>query len=274
MSSGISTEKAGPKQGSSVRQSTRSGRTVEGPDAAPDAAFRPWHFFVLVGLIAATAAMLLARQPSPANLILVSITIGAAALAAIAFHRTLSPLVSSELGGWLEQPGQRSRAALEREKTLVLRSIKELEFDRAMGKVSAPDFEEMAGRMRARALGLMKQLDEDHTGYRELIERELESRLKRSGVGRVFRPAGAADNRQEVEDVMQEGEASGPTADAGPAAGVRQVPSTARAESVEGRALGAGLEPAGATELCDACGARNDADARFCKSCGSRLGNT
>ena len=51
------------------------------------------------------------------------------------------------------------RAVLEREKMLVLRSIKELEFDRAMGKVSAADFDEMAGRLRARALSLMKQLD-------------------------------------------------------------------------------------------------------------------
>ena len=32
--------------------------------------------------------------------------------------------------------GSQTRAALEREKNLVLRSIKELEFDRAMGKVA------------------------------------------------------------------------------------------------------------------------------------------
>ena len=40
--------------------------------------------------------------------------------------------------------GGRTRAALEREKALVLRSIKELEFDRAMGKVSEKDFAEMS----------------------------------------------------------------------------------------------------------------------------------
>ena len=49
--------------------------------------------------------------------------------------------------------GGRTRAALEREKTLVLRSIKELEFDRAMGKVSEKDFAEMSARLRARAAG-------------------------------------------------------------------------------------------------------------------------
>ena len=49
--------------------------------------------------------------------------------------------------------GGRTRAALEREKTLSLRSIKELEFDRAMGKVSEKDFAEMGARLRARAAG-------------------------------------------------------------------------------------------------------------------------
>jgi hypothetical protein len=70
----------------------------------------------------------------------------------------------------------RTRAALEREKTLVLRSIKELEFDHAMGKVADPDFEEMGARLRARAVGLMRQLDAG-SGYRATIERELQSRL-------------------------------------------------------------------------------------------------
>ena len=39
----------------------------------------------------------------------------------------------------------RARAALERDKALTLRAIKELEFDRAMGKVAEPDFVEMRG---------------------------------------------------------------------------------------------------------------------------------
>ena len=47
--------------------------------------------------------------------------------------------------------GQRTRAALEREKMLSLRAIKELEFDKAMGKVSDDDFREMSGPLRSRA---------------------------------------------------------------------------------------------------------------------------
>ena len=69
--------------------------------------------------------------------------------------------------------GGRTRIALEREKTLVLRSIKELEFDFAMGKIAKADFDEMSGRLRARALGLMRQLDAGG-GYREQIAEEVE----------------------------------------------------------------------------------------------------
>ena len=79
--------------------------------------------------------------------------------------------------------GQRTRAALEREKLLALRAIKELEFDRAMGKLSESDWQEMSGRLRARAARLMRQLDAG-AGYREQVEQELAKRLGDDGRGR------------------------------------------------------------------------------------------
>jgi hypothetical protein len=63
----------------------------------------------------------------------------------------------------------------------VLRSLKELEFDRAMGKVSDADFHEMGGRLRFRARALLKQLDVDGASYRDQIERELAERLTGAG---------------------------------------------------------------------------------------------
>ena len=66
---------------------------------------------------------------------------------------------------------------MEREKTLVFRAIKELEFDRAMSKVSDEDFREMGQRLRAHALTLMQQLDIDMPGYRAEIEKQLAQRL-------------------------------------------------------------------------------------------------
>jgi hypothetical protein len=70
--------------------------------------------------------------------------------------------------------------ALEREKMLAMRSIKELEFDRAMGKMSESDFHDMAGRLRARAVSLMRQLDQAGGAHRTDIEREIETRLSRA----------------------------------------------------------------------------------------------
>jgi hypothetical protein len=128
--------------------------------------------------MAATVAVVMARPAAPEHLILISLTIGAAAIAAMAFYRMLAPLVAPHTAyHHREAISDRLRADLEREKALTLRSIKELEFDRAMGKVSDQDFEEMAGRLRARAIGIMKQLDAGTSAYREQIEKELAARI-------------------------------------------------------------------------------------------------
>jgi hypothetical protein len=128
--------------------------------APPDAAFRPWHFFLLASLILATVAVTMSRQATAEHLVLMSITIIAAGVAAAGLYRTLAPLTAEHPGRFAEPLTDRRRAALEREKQLVLRSIKELEFDKAMGKVSLKDFDEMAGRLRARALTLMQQIEQ------------------------------------------------------------------------------------------------------------------
>lgn len=165
----------------------------ESQSAVSDQGFRPWHFFVLASLGASTVAVMLSRQSAPEHLILISLTIGAAGFAAAAVYRTIVPLTMHDAARLSERPSERARAALEREKTLVLRSIKELEFDRAMGKVSAKDFDEMAGRLRARAMTLMKLIDAGGTGYREAIERELNDRMHKH-----TRRAGASDPAESV----------------------------------------------------------------------------
>jgi len=145
-----------------------------------DESFHASHFFVLLSLLAATVAVLMARPNAPENLILISLTIGAAGLAGLGIYRTLAPLVAPHADLERQPLSDRMRIDLEREKALTLRSIKELEFDRAMGKVSPQDFDDMAGRLRARALGIMKQLDAGSTAYRALIEKELAARIGKS----------------------------------------------------------------------------------------------
>jgi hypothetical protein len=200
---------------------------------------QPWQFFVLLALVCATIVVLLSgaqgwlpdtlgvriievpffgnvARIDPAIIILSALVFAAAGVG-IGMLRTLLP----HTGGAVEERrlalGGRTRAALEREKLLVLRSIKELEFDRAMGKVSDKDFADMSGRLRARAAGLIQQLDAG-ASYRQQIQAEVERRIGKRAA--TVAPASA--------------------------------------------------KPAAAA--CASCGVANDPDARFCKACGSKLG--
>jgi hypothetical protein len=121
--------------------------------------FSVGHLFILLSLMAATVAVVLSRPATPESLILISLTVGAAGFAAVCFYRMLAPLVAPHSDLEEDPVSERLRADLEREKQLTLRSIKELEFDQAMGKLSQQDFDQMAGRLRARAMGIMKQLE-------------------------------------------------------------------------------------------------------------------
>ena len=145
------------------------------PQAPQEPWLQPWQFFLLGGMLAATATVIVATGQRPANIIVLSLTVVSVSFVGLGAYRILLPLVSAEV----QAPftiGGRTRAAMEREKTLVLRSIKELEFDYAMGKVAKVDFDEMHARLRARAVGLMKLLDAGG-GYKEQIAREIEQRL-------------------------------------------------------------------------------------------------
>ena len=243
MSSEISTETVRLKADTTGREVPQSDDSVHRsvrlqPDDSvhrsvrlqPNDTLQPWQLFTLAGLIGATIVVFVSTGQTPAGIILLSLTIFTAAVVGVAAWRTLSPLIGSDevLGSQLL--GGRTRAALEREKTLVLRSIKELEFDRAMGKVSEKDFAEMTARLRSRAAGLIRQLDAGST-YRDAIDKEIARRLNRADGARS-----RSGSRGE----------SGPSSEKG-------------------------VGEARPTRVCATCRTDNDLDARFCKSCGSKL---
>ena len=162
------------------------------PDANPDG-LHPWQFFVLAALGCATAVTFIARGQGATVVVLLGVLMGTAAFVGLAVLRTLRPLVSSE-EDTTAMIGQRTRVALEREKTLSLKSIKELEFDRAMGRLSDADWTEMSGRLRARAARIMRQLDAG-SGYRDQIERDLAKRIGDKQEDRGARGAKASAER-------------------------------------------------------------------------------
>lgn len=155
------------------------------PDASPtrgrDLGLQPWQFFVLAALACATALTYLLRGQGLTVVILVSLLMAACGFVGLATLRTIRPLFG-EADDRMAVVGLRTRAALEQEKLLSLRTIKELEFDRAMGKISEADFQEMSVRLRARAVRLMRQLDAGD-GYRAQIERDIAKRLGEPGSG-------------------------------------------------------------------------------------------
>src|SRR4051812_32149875 len=227
MSSATSTEKAN-------RVRADRGPAAE-PDQDPDGGLQPWQFFVLAALGCATAITFVARGQGPIAIVLLSVLMGTAALIGYASLRMVRPLVAAEEERTI-MIGERTRAALEREKLLTLRSIKELEFDRAMGRLSEEDFAEMGGRLRLRAAGLIKQLDSGG-GYRDQIEKDLAKRLGPDGDARL-KGSRSIDDRSANERSASERSAS--------LSGERE-------------------------RVCDACQTANDHDAKFCKSCGAKL---
>ena len=176
---------------------------------------RPWQFFVLAGMLGAAATVIVSTGQPAASIVTLSLTVVSASLAGLGAYRTFPPLLSPDSTARPQLVGGRTRAALEREKTLVLRSIKELEFDFAMGKIAKSDFEEMSARLRGRAIALLRQLD-SQSSYRAIIERELADRLRKEPVLATSSP-----------DLT--------------------------------------------TQKCSSCGVTSDADARFCRNCGTKL---
>ena len=134
---------------------TNSATSTERRESEARGSFHYWHFFLLLSMAGATAAVIVSRDTQPAALLLLSAAVICAGLVAIA--------LTQAVGGFFKRTAiapltVTTRQQLEREKALVLRSLKELEFDKAMGKVSDEDFADVSKRLRARAITLMQDL--------------------------------------------------------------------------------------------------------------------
>jgi hypothetical protein len=160
------------------------------------------------------------------------------ALAGMALWRVIDPLTRTEAPAAALAPRAPQRLReLEREKQIVLKAIKEIELDYQMRKIAEPDYRDMIGRYRARAMRLISEL-EAGDNYRQLIERELKDRLY--ALAEAGGPAATSTTA---------------TASATAAAATASAP-TATSTSTSG---------------CPTCNTVNDNDAHFCKSCGVRL---
>jgi hypothetical protein len=113
---------------------------------------------MLLAMLGATVAVWRSPDTHPAALLLLSGAVIAAGFVGLALYHALAGFVSGRVEPRVR--AEHARDALLREKALVLRSIKELEFDHGMKKVSDADFAEIGGRLRARAMDLMQAIEE------------------------------------------------------------------------------------------------------------------
>lgn len=131
--------------------------------------------------------------------------------------------------------------AEEEQKRSVLRALKDVEFERTVGKISADDYQVLVGQYRAEAKRLLRLLDDDAKPQRDQVEALVQKRLRLEGL---------VDAAPEDEPAS---EASAAAADK-PLRAKKKKPGR---EADEGH-------------KCPRCKTRNDADAMFCKKCGAR----
>ncbi|HEY8943917.1 MAG TPA: zinc ribbon domain-containing protein [Polyangiaceae bacterium] len=137
--------------------------------------------------------------------------------------------------------------AAEEQKRSVLRALKDLEFERSVGKISEQDYREFSARYRAEAKRLIAAVDESMGPVTELAEHLVTERLARAGLG-----------APEADGGLETGEPAKPSDSASPEPAPVKEPDPAEAQPSSGRP-------------CPACKLDNDPDARFCKRCGEVL---
>jgi hypothetical protein len=81
-----------------------------------------------------------------------------------------------------EALGMGAPSKVEEEKRAVLRALKDLEYERGVGKITPEDYAELSAKYRAEAKRLIQSVDAALEPARREVEQAIEARLKRAGV--------------------------------------------------------------------------------------------
>ena len=105
-----------------------------------------------------------------------------ALLACISFlWGSLRVLFGGEHELYLEQSsGLRRRMELLDEKDALLKSLRDLEFEREVGKLSEQDFARLSAEFRARAKRVMRELDQDLREHRDKAQKLVDAELAKA----------------------------------------------------------------------------------------------
>jgi len=91
-------------------------------------------------------------------------------------------------------------SAEEEQKRAVLRALKDLEYERSVGKISAEDYQEYSARYRAEAKRLIQAVDESLNSGRRQVEELLGERLAKAKAAKKAEPAALQDEHEAVDE--------------------------------------------------------------------------
>jgi hypothetical protein len=107
---------------------------------------------------------------------------GVMVLAITLVWTSVQSLTGSASLGFEEALGMGAPSKAEEEKRSVLRALKDLEYERSVGKISPEDYAELSAKYRAEAKRLIQTLDETLAPARAEVEKALQKRLDKAGL--------------------------------------------------------------------------------------------
>jgi hypothetical protein len=179
------------------------------------------------------------------QLVVLTLAAGALLLVIALLWNSVQALAGESELSFEEAFSMGTRSAEEEQKRAVLRALKDLDYERSVGKISEEDYREYSTRYRAEAKRLIRDLDESLAEARKQVERELERRVsKLEKPPEVDEPSAQTGVQPAAVEATSSPENSGPIAVNSPSKSLRQ---------------------------CAACETKNELDARFCKGCGAGM---
>ena len=147
-------------------------------------------------------------------------------------------------------------------KRMVLRALKDLENEHAVGKIDEADYAALAADYRARAKAILREMDDEIAPQRERAEQIARAHLQKKGLLK----AGYRDATPPQDDDEPE-EQSPPSRDK-----KRKKTKAAKVEPKPAPTPVAEEETSDDRRVCSECDTSNEPDATFCKKCGTRVG--
>ena len=156
-------------------------------------------------------------------------------------------------------------SAEEERKRAVLRALKDLEFERSVGKISQDDYDELSSRYRAEAKELLRALEAEQKPDIEKAEELFKKRLDQVD----FKAEELEDDEEEPAEEERD-EPDGAVVEEDDI--LTEKPGEVETDEDEDLAIVTRAPSTTApTRRCRECETRNDLDAHFCKKCGKPM---